>query len=191
MIKFNYLSYQLTFIHLPLFSEWKLVKASRVDTSWYDNVFLQVGVRHFWYAVVSSRFSILPDKRHLVEVQPGYFCVLCVHFPFLFSLPSSFPVLFSLLSWRCSVDKYFLFNKSRKRNLSYPAGGSVSKEGIYPSYSPLEALFKVHPVADTMQSHSVRNGLCSSCLSPCWCSSFPSSKYLLAQEVWQKMFWGQ
>lgn len=131
-----------------------------------------------WY---QANFVFFHTGRTCWDVTSLLLCPVCTF---------SFPLFTVMLSWRCWVDKYFLFSRSRRRNLSYPAGGLVNKEGIY-IYSPLEALFKVHPVADTMQRHSARNGLCRSCLCPCWCSGFPWPRYLLALEVWKKIFWGQ
>lgn len=108
-----------------------------------------------WY---QANFVFFQIKENLLR---------CNQVTFVSSVYIFLSIFTVMLSWRCSVDKYFPFNKSRKRHLSYPPGGPVNKEGIYPAYSPLEALFKVHPVVDTMQSHSARNGPCSSCLSPC------------------------
>lgn len=101
-------------------------------------------------------------------MQPSYFCVhhvLHVHFPFSKTVFITSPLFTVTLCWRCSVDKYFLFNKSRMRHLSYP----IKHGGNLPSFSTFgdQSLFKGHPVVDTVQSHSARNGLCISCLPPC------------------------
>lgn len=135
-----------------------------MTTSPYHRV--QAAVRHTWGAVNSGKFCVSPDTRKRVEMQPGFFCVhhvLQVHFPFSKTVFITHPLFTARLCWRCSVDDYFPFNQGRRRHLSYPRGCPSKHGGNLLTFSTFEdqSLFEWHPIADTVQAHSAKNGLCS------------------------------
>lgn len=111
--------------------------------------------------------SVCPDKEELAEMQPSYFCVyhvLRVHFPFSEKMVTTGSLFTVGLCWRCSVDHYLPFKKRRMRHLSYPSWSPGKTGENLPSFSTFgdQSVFKGHLVVDTVQSHSARNGLCTS-----------------------------
>lgn len=115
---------------------------------------------------IQANFVFLQIQENLLRCNQVSFCVhhvLRVHFPFSKTVFITHPLFTARLCWRCSVDGYFPFNQGRRRHLSYPRGCPDKHGGNLLSFSTFgdQSLFKRHPVADTVQTHSAKNGLCS------------------------------